>query len=155
MSEIIKNKLYLGNMFDANNSQFIKEKSITCIICVAEGLKINNDNPNVKLYKYELQDDYECNISLYLQEIGNIINTEKIVLINCMAGISRSSTFVIAYLIKYFNISLKKAFLYVRSKRNQICPNKKFMECLIDYERKVLGDNSLTYNEGVKLFYYT
>ena len=45
MSEIIKNKLYLGNLFDANNVQFIKEKDITCIICVAEGLKININNP--------------------------------------------------------------------------------------------------------------
>ena len=44
MTEIIANKLYLGNMFDANNKEFIKEKDITCIICVAEGLKINNNN---------------------------------------------------------------------------------------------------------------
>ena len=63
MSEIIKNKLYLGNLFDANNVEFIKEKDITCIICVAEGLKINNNNPNVKIYKYDLHDNYECNIS--------------------------------------------------------------------------------------------
>lgn len=155
MSEIIKNKLYLGNLFDANNAQFIKEKDITCIICVAEGLKINNNNPNVKIYKYELQDDYQCNISLYLQEIGKIINSEKIVLVNCLAGVSRSSTFVIAYLIKYFNINLKKAFLYVRNRRNQICPNKNFMEHLLEYEKKNIGNNSLTYDECIQLFYYT
>ena len=29
MTEIIANKLYLGNMFDANNKEFIKEKDIT------------------------------------------------------------------------------------------------------------------------------
>ena len=135
MTEIIANKLYLGNMFDANNKEFIKEKDITCIICVAEGVKINNNNQNIKIYKYDLQDDYECNISLYLQEIGLIINSEKVFLVNCLAGVSRSSTFFIAYLIKYFNISLKKAFLYVRNKRNQICPNKNFMEHLLEYEK--------------------
>ena len=100
-------------------------------------------------------DDYECNISLYLQEIGLIINSEKVVLVNCLAGVSRSSTFVIAYLIKYFNISLKKAFLYVRNKRNQICPNKNFMEHLLEYEKKIIGNNSLTYDECIQLFYYT
>jgi atypical dual specificity phosphatase len=155
MSEIIKNKLYLGNLFDVNNSHFIKDNNITCIICVAEGLKIKNENDNIKIYKYDLQDDYNCDISLYLHEIVKIINMEKVVLVNCVAGISRSSTFVIAYLIKYFNISLKKAFLYVKSKRNQICPNKKFMESLIEYELKILGKNSLTYDECINLFYYT
>ncbi len=155
MSEIIKNKLYLGNLFDANNKQFIKDNNITCVICVAEGLKINNESSDVKIYKYEFTDDYNCDISLYLQEIGKIIHTEKTVLVNCLAGISRSSTFVIAYLIKYYNISLKKAFLYVRSKRNQICPNKKFMEYLLEYELKIIGKNSLTYDKCINLFYYT
>lgn len=155
MSEIIKNKLYLGNMFDANDEEFIKLNGITCIICVAENLKININKPNVKIYKYELKDDHTENISLYFNELGSIINSEKIVLINCAAGISRSSTIVLAYLIKYFNINLKDAFLYVRKKREQICPNKKFMEYLLDYELSLLGKNSLTHNECIHLFYYT
>jgi len=155
MSEIIKNKLYLGNMFDANNEEFIKTNNITCIICVAENLKFNINNPDVKKYKYELKDDDTEDISLYFNEIGLIINSEKTVLVNCAAGISRSSTIVLAYLIKYFNINLKQAFLYTRKKRNQICPNKKFMECLLDYELSLLGKNSLTHNECIHLFYYT
>jgi len=40
MSEIIKNKLYLGDMFDANDANDINRKNISCIICVAERLKI-------------------------------------------------------------------------------------------------------------------
>ena len=41
MSEIIKKKLYLGDMFDANDETFTKNNNISCIICVAEKLKIN------------------------------------------------------------------------------------------------------------------
>ena len=153
MSEIIKNKLYLGDLFDANNKEQIKNKNITSIICVAEGLKIIK--PDVKVYRYDFQDDYNCNISLYFDEIGDIIHKEKAVLVNCAAGISRSSTIVIAYIMKYYKIELKRAFLYVRHKRNQICPNKKFMSCLLDYELSLFGKNSLTYDECIKLFYYT
>jgi hypothetical protein len=65
------------------------------------------------------------------------------------------SIYIFIQLIKYFNISLKKAFLYVRNKRNQICPNKNFMEHLLEYEKKIIGKNSLTYNECIQLFYYT
>ena len=72
MDEIIKNKLYLGNMFDANDADTIKKTNISCIVCVAERLKIINTNPNVTVHKYELADDYSCNISLYFDEIGEI-----------------------------------------------------------------------------------
>jgi protein-tyrosine phosphatase len=154
MNEIIKNKLYLGDMFDANNKDDIKNKNISCIICVAERLKVIT-NPNVKLYQYDLSDDYTCNISLYFDEIGKIINNENIVLVNCVAGVSRSATIVIAYIMKYYKLDLKNTFIRVRYNRNRICPNKNFMKCLLDYELSLFGKNSLTYDECVKLFYYT
>ena len=155
MSEIIKNKLYLGDMFDVNDTENIKKTNISCIVCVAERLQITNTNPNVKVYKYELSDDYNCNISLYFDEIGDIIHKEKSVLVNCAAGISRSSTIVIAYIMKYYKASLKNTFVAVRNRRNQICPNKKFMEYLLEYELALFGKNSLTYDECIKLFFYT
>ena len=155
MDEILKNKLYLGNMFDANDATTIKNANVSCIVCVAERLKIVNKNPNVTVHKYELADDYNCNISLYFDEIGEIINKGGIVLVNCAAGISRSSTIVIAYIMKYYKLDLKSAFILVKRKRDQICPNKKFMECLLEYELSLFGKNSLTYDECIKLFYYT
>ena len=155
MNEILRNKLYLGDMFDANNEMLIKANNITCIVSVAERLKINIGNPNIKLYKYELADDYKCDIINYFDEICDIINKENTVLLNCVAGVSRSATIIIAYLMKYYNKSLKDAFLYVREKRPRICPNKHFMECLLDYELTLFGKNSLTNDECVKLFYYT
>jgi protein-tyrosine phosphatase len=142
-------------MFDANDADNIRNTNISGIICVAERLQITNTNPNVKVYKYELSDDYNCNISLYFDEIGDIIHKEKSVLVNCAAGISRSSTIVIAYIMKYYKASLKNTFIAVRNRRNQICPNKKFMEYLLEYELALFGKNSLTYDECIKLFFYT
>lgn len=155
MSEIIKNKLFLGNMFDANNESFLQENNITTIICVAADANVRNENKNITLYKYNLNDDYNCDISQYFEEISQLIHNKDIVLIHCVAGISRSATIVLAYLMRYWNANLKEAFNYVRSKRRQICPNKKFMEYLIKEEVKLLGYNSMTYNEYIKLFFYT
>ena len=155
MTEIIKNKLYLGDMFDANDATTIKNRNISCIICVAEGLKIINVNPNVIVYNYKFTDDYNCNISLYFDEIGEIIKKENSVLINCAAGVSRSATIVIAYIMKYYNLDLKTVFLLVRKRRNRICPNKKFMEYLLEYELSLFKKNSLTHDECIQLFYYT
>lgn len=86
MSEIIKNKLYLGDISYLEQCLNKDTKGITCIICVADiNLNIININSNTKIYKYDLLDDYTCNISLYFDEIGNIIKNEKIVLVNCIA----------------------------------------------------------------------
>lgn len=162
MSKIIDTdniKLYLGDIFDANNERELQEKNIKTVICVAEDVKIqkytNPANTSIQIYKYNLQDSYDCDISLYFDEISDIIHKQKSVLVNCAAGISRSSTIVIAYLMKYYQLGLKDAFLYVRKRRNQICPNKKFMKYLIGYELKLFGNNSLTYEEYVRLFFYT
>lgn len=158
MSKIIYTdhiKLYLGDMWDANNETELTQKQIKTIICVAEDVQIKLTNTKIQIYKYNLQDTYDCNISLYFDEIADLIHKQESVLVNCAAGISRSATLVIAYIMKYYTLNLKDTFLYVRRRRNQICPNKKFMKYLIDYEFKLFGNNSLTYDECVKLFFYT
>lgn len=158
MSKIIytdSKKLYLGDIFDANNDIYLKENNINTIISVAEDVDIKLTNPDIHIYKYNLQDSYDCDISIYFDEISDHIHKEHTVLVNCVAGISRSASFVIAYLMKYYNLTLEDAFLYVRKRRNRICPNKKFMTYLLEYEFKLFNNNSLTYDECVRLFYYT
>lgn len=155
MSEIIENELFLGDINDANNNEFLTLNKITAIICVAEHAVIRNINPNIKIYHYDLSDDSSCNIVDYFNQIFKLIEKEDVVLINCIAGISRSATVVLAYLMKYFGVSLKEAYTGLLSKRRIICPNKHFMECLLKYEHEIYGKNSLTYKECVNLFYYT
>jgi len=61
---------------------------------------------------------------------------KKRVLVHCQAGISRSATLVIAYLIKHQKMNLKDAYLHVKSKRPQIGPNKGFIQQLMDFVLK-------------------
>ena len=154
MSEIIPNQLFLGDVFDTTNEKHLSTNHIQCIVCLAKV----NITTNRTLYKYELEDNYDCPIIDYFDEISNIIHHEISngpVLVNCIAGISRSSSIVIAYLMKYHQMDLKNAFSMVKQKRNQICPNKKFMEYLITYEYQLYQKNSLTSNECMQLFYYS
>jgi protein-tyrosine phosphatase len=63
------------------------------------------------------------------------------VLVHCHAGVSRSSTIVISYLMrKYINFSLNDALKFVKSKRPIIKPNKGFMKQLQKYEDKLKKD---------------
>lgn len=98
-------------------------------------------------YLYIPAVDHETfDISQYFEVSNEFIDGERKrtnVLVHCMAGISRSVTLVIAYMIKCLNKSFRESFAYVKEKRSivnfdlfQIHPNDSFLEQLRKYEEK-------------------
>jgi protein-tyrosine phosphatase len=57
------------------------------------------------------------------------------ILFHCFAGISRSSTAAIAYLMAVENISLQEAYQMVKNKRPIIQPNEGFIKALLSYKK--------------------
>ncbi|CCH57872.1 hypothetical protein TBLA_0A00710 [Henningerozyma blattae CBS 6284] len=70
--------------------------------------------------------------------------------IHCHAGVSRSSTFVIAYLMYRFNLSLKNALYAVQRKRPSIQPNENFMKQLEIFERIGSSNTDIINNKYYK-----
>ena len=52
-----------------------------------------------------------------------------------MAGVSRSVTLTIAYLMTFFDLSMQTAYQLVKDKRPAISPNLNFMGQLVGYEK--------------------
>jgi len=61
------------------------------------------------------------------------------VLVHCEAGISRSATICIAYLMCYKRWTLEFAYDFVKSRRNLIAPNLNFMQQLHQFETQLFG----------------
>ena len=61
-------------------------------------------------------------------------------LVHCQAGISRSPTIVIAYLMNKMQMRMNDAYNMVRDKRPIIAPNLVFMSQLMDYEVKLSSE---------------
>ena len=59
------------------------------------------------------------------------------VLVHCHAGISRSTSCMLAYLMKYEGFGRASALALCRKKRPIVNPNPGFMKQLSDFERKV------------------
>ncbi len=57
------------------------------------------------------------------------------VLIHCHAGVSRSPTIAVAYLMKHFPMAMADAYKFVKTKRSIISPNLNFMGQLWEFEQ--------------------
>ena len=75
------------------------------------------------------------------KKIIRLIDSGECVLVNCMAGISRSATIVIAYLMTKQNLTFQEAFNFVKSKRSIINPNESFITQLIEYDNYLYKKN--------------
>lgn len=60
-------------------------------------------------------------LKAHFNEVSDLIEevrqSDGITLVHCVAGVSRSASLCIAYLMKYFGMSLREAFLHIRSVR--------------------------------------
>lgn len=77
------------------------------------------------------------NIYPHLEDAHSYIkdNLEKHnVLVHCQVGMSRSSTLVIAFLMKEYGMSYDKARALAKSKRPIVCPNESFEKDLIRFQ---------------------
>lgn len=59
------------------------------------------------------------------------------VFIHCLAGISRSPSLAIAYIMRYLNLSVDEAYQYVKQRRPKISPNFNFLGQLYQYEHNL------------------
>jgi len=112
-------------------------------------------NPNIEassetglIYrKFYIREDFFFRIE-NLDEIVDTIHSgmqlnQGPVLIYCMCGMSRSSTIILAYAMKYLNKTLKEAFAQLQAVRPYARPNPSFFYQLTEYEKTIYGKNSV------------
>jgi hypothetical protein len=71
------------------------------------------------------------------------------VLVHCLAGVSRSVTFTLAYLMYKLHLNFNDAFDFVRRRKGNIAPNFTFLEQLLEFERDQLPDLRKIYGAAV------
>lgn len=71
------------------------------------------------------------------------VHSGQVCLVHCMAGMSRSATIVIAYLMSRNRWPLRRALVHVKQCRSIIYPNRGFLRQLYEYDRLLFGKYSV------------
>ena len=124
----------------------LTEHNITLIInATYEWPLIQNDT--ITSYRVPVNDGVTDEISIYFDEVADKIHechkSGGNCVVHCIAGVSRSTTLVLAYLMKYERMALKDAYTYVRERRDCVRPNIGYWTQLVDYEMKTRKETSV------------
>jgi protein-tyrosine phosphatase len=128
----ITDTLYLTNFRNAQNYDMLKEFGIRQILVVGNEMTHHTEDFRVKYIS--IDDCPMANMMIHFEEAHEFIK-QDITVVHCFAGISRSATIVISYLMKHYGMSLSEALRYCREKRCIVCPNQGFLQQLQKYDR--------------------
>ncbi|CAF0908489.1 unnamed protein product [Adineta steineri] len=145
ITEVIDN-LYISGL---ESRQAILNKGIRCVFNISSECPIQDLGPSVEYEKVSIQDLPTTSIQPYFDRITDRIHQNiqqgKKTLVHCYVGRSRSASIILAYLMKYQQMSLREAFYYLRSRRHIIGPNFGFIKQLISYERSLTGYTTVSF----------
>jgi len=130
-------KLFIGSQDAAANFSLLKENEVSHILNVASG--VESAFPENFVYKkVEILDLPEVQIIDYFPVCFEFINEAIIkgsgILIHCNAGISRSASIIIGYLMYSQSLKYDQALELVKIARPQVRPNDGFVTQLRAYK---------------------
>ncbi|CAE7665994.1 Dusp14 [Symbiodinium sp. CCMP2456] len=145
--------LYLGGMAAATDVEGIQRQGLGAICCCCRTLEFPDAQfiPGVTYYRVDVEDMSREPLDYFLKEATDFIHSyivrEQPVLVHCRAGVSRSASVVLAYLVACQRMTLADAFVLLRSRRCIVTPNLGFFEQLSIWEKEVSGVSSVDCNK--------
>ncbi|XP_003389954.3 PREDICTED: dual specificity protein phosphatase 1-like isoform X1 [Amphimedon queenslandica] len=120
------------------------ELGISRIVNMAAGSLMTSQElygESITILLITAEDMESYDLSQHFDEVTDFIDKGKEegagVFVHCMAGVSRSVTVSVAFLMKYCNMTLSEAARQVHSNRLLACPNVTFMRNLFNLQKQL------------------
>ncbi|XP_044620081.1 dual specificity protein phosphatase 9 isoform X3 [Equus asinus] len=145
--------LYLGSARDSANVESLAKLGIRYILNVTPNLpNLFEKNGDFHYKQIPISDHWSQNLSQFFPEaiafIDEALSQNCGVLVHCLAGVSRSVTVTVAYLMQKLHLSLNDAYDLVKRKKSNISPNFNFMGQLLDFERSLRLEERRAQEQG-------
>nr|XP_020442934.1 dual specificity protein phosphatase 19-like isoform X2 [Monopterus albus] len=134
---VVRPFLLLASQDAAHDIDTLQRYKVSHVLNVAYG--VSNLFSDQLVYKtLQILDLPDTNITSYLEECSAFIDQareqEGVVLVHCNAGVSRSSSIVIGYLMLREGLSFDDAYSQVKLARPSVRPNAGFYQQLQSYQ---------------------
>lgn len=158
--------LFLGNATHSEDSTALKKYNIQYVLNVTPDLpNVFESTGGMRYLQIPITDHWTQDLSVHFPNAINFIgecsevklwlclitkfsnisdearSNGASVLVHCLAGVSRSVTVTLAYLMHARSLCLNDAFALVRSRKPDVAPNFHFMEQLHSFEGQLMKTN--------------
>lgn len=139
--------LFLGNAANSADLELLVKHGIKYILNVTPDLpNVFEGKGEIQYMKIPIADHWSQNLAAHfpkaIEFIDEARSKEAGVLVHCVAGVSRSVTVTLGYLMSRLGLSLNDAFALVRTRKANVAPNFHFMEQLHTFEQELAGGKS-------------
>lgn len=129
--------IFIGSARDASNPQKLHQLGITNVLNVARDVHTppGQQDPRVRYFKVTLDDVPFQSLmgeetTRALQIIDQAVDAQQQILVHCRAGVSRSVSIVILWLMTRLNLTYDEALSLIRFSRPMARPNYGFQKQL-------------------------
>ncbi|KAM9221450.1 dual specificity protein phosphatase 8 [Dugong dugon] len=133
--------LYLGSQKDVLNKDLMTQNGISYVLNASNSCPKPDFICESHFMRIPVNDSYCEKLLPWLDKSIEFIDKAKLsscqVIVHCLAGISRSATIAIAYIMKTMGMSSDDAYRFVKDRRPSISPNFNFLGQLLEYERSL------------------
>lgn len=157
-SMIIDDRVWLGSIDSARDGKFLDDSHISYIVDV-NGRPTARDRSmydarGISTLHLELNDASRFDIRSHFTTTHAFLdkawNNNGRILVHCAAGVSRSATILISWLMRIQKQTLCQTLLHVRSRRAYVYPNRGFFLTLLTFDHELYGAYSLP-KEAIEL----
>ncbi|XP_077521804.1 dual specificity protein phosphatase 10-like [Amblyomma americanum] len=141
--------LLLGNERDARDAELLRRLGVGHVLHVTpphpqqEQQEASGEGhcPGLRCKRLPASDSCHQNLKQFFDDAFRFLDEAHAsgsrVLVHCHAGVSRSPTITVAYLMHHLRLPLVDAYRYLKAKRPIISPNLNFMGQLVELEQKL------------------
>ncbi|XP_013108422.1 dual specificity protein phosphatase Mpk3 [Stomoxys calcitrans] len=134
--------LFLGNAMHSCDARALQKYNIKYVLNVTKDLpNVFEASGGIEYLQIPITDHYSQDLAMHFPSAIRFIEEARsknsAVLVHCLAGVSRSVTVTLAYLMHTRALNLNDAFTLVRDRKPDVSPNFHFMQQLHSFERQL------------------
>ena len=145
---IYRGVVYVGDKKDAYDGNRLRLLGITHVLNATHDIPNFHEADGIAYANVSVADDPSVDLSRHFSKsnkfVHNAIRRGGRILIHCRAGVSRSVTLCLAYLMAKQKMRLRKAYALMRSRRAIVHPNSGFLIQLARYEVRLFKSSSVS-----------